>query len=193
MNQTSFYDPEACIVVLAAGMAAAKGRELSMAMDIFLRLDTIPGESRDFMFKGQIDVLKVSSGLQAPVQLDTSGLSIDGRAAADRLVVAKWVDVASVPLAKALVTGGRLAAGRITFRKAGETPLVFLTLDLRPVLVADISSETSGGEDRPLEQVTLAFGEVQWTYTRQNPDGSTSPPTKFAWSFINNSSVPPWA
>jgi type VI secretion system secreted protein Hcp len=174
-------------------MPGAEGGELSMAIDMFLRLDTIPGESRDSMFKGQIDVLQVSSGLQAPVRLSASGLSIDGMAAPDRLVVAKWVDAASVPLAKALVTGGRLAFGRITFRKAGEMPVVFLTLDVKPVLVADISSETSGGEDRPMEQVTLAFGDIQWTYTRQNPDGSTSPPTKFAWSFTHNSSVPPWA
>jgi type VI secretion system secreted protein Hcp len=192
MNRISSTILRACIAVLAAGMAAAKGGSC-MAIDMFLRLDTIAGESRDSTFKGQIDVLQVSSGLQAPVQFSSGSLSTAGMAAADRLVVAKWVDVASVPLAKALLTGGRLANGRITFRRSGTMPVVFLTLDVRPVLVADISSETSGGEDRSVEKVTLAFGEIQWTYTRQNPDGSTSPPIKFAWSFIENSPVGTWA
>jgi type VI secretion system secreted protein Hcp len=169
-------------------MPAAEGREPSMAFDMFLLLDTIPGESVDRMFKGQTELHAITSGLHNPVMVG-SGIS-DAKPRADQLVVTKWVDSTSPLLAKALLTGGKLATGRISFRKAGDTPdgLVFLTMDLRPVFVNNIQSVTSGTDDRPVEQVTLAFGEITWTYTRQKPDGTTSQ-TRYGWSFVNNSPI----
>ncbi len=159
-----------------------------MALDIFLRLDTITGESVDRVFRGQTALHSVTSGLHAPVEVGTSAGAGTGRAMADRLVVTKWADSTSPLLAKALTTGTELATGRVSFRNPVDG-LVFLTMDLNHVFVSDIQSGTSPGDDRPGEQVTLAFGEIRSTYTRKNPDGTTSQTTWF-WSFITNSPSP---
>jgi type VI secretion system secreted protein Hcp len=158
-----------------------------MAVDIFLRLDTIPGESIDRVFRGQIPLRSVASGLHTPVQLSGPEAGA-GKAGPDRLVVTKWVDSSSVLLAKALTTGAELATGRISFRNPADL-LVFLTMDFNHVFVSDIQSEISPGDERPGDQVTLTFGEIAWTYARKNPDGSTSQ-TQWFWSFITNSPHP---
>jgi type VI secretion system secreted protein Hcp len=158
-----------------------------MAYDIFLRLDTIPGESMDTTFRGQIELSSITSGLHHPAMVGSSSPS-DAKPSADQVVVTKLVDSASVPLAKAVLTGARLANGRISFRRAGETRLVFLTMDVKYVVINDIQWVSSIGDELPGEQVTLAFGEIMWTYTRQNQDGTTSQ-TRYGWSFITNSPI----
>jgi type VI secretion system secreted protein Hcp len=173
----------ACIAVLAAGMAAAEGREPSMALDAFLRLDQIPGESIDRTFRDQIHIRSIAFGMHSPVQLG-GPLDLDAKASADRLVVTKWVDSASLLLAEALVTKKQLPSGRVSFRMPDG--LVYLTIDLKTVFVADIESVASPDDELMSEQVTLAFADILWTYTRRKADGSISR-TGFGWSFLHNS------
>jgi type VI secretion system secreted protein Hcp len=154
-----------------------------MAFDCFLRLDQIPGESIDQTFKGQIHIRSITSGMHSPVQLGGPPLDLDAKASADRLVVTKWVDSASLLLAEALVTKKQLTSGLVSFRRPDG--LVYLTIDLRPVFVTDIESVASHGDELVAEQVTLAFADIIWTYTRRKADGSTSQ-TRYGWSFINN-------
>ncbi len=154
-----------------------------MALDAFLRLDQIPGESIDRTFRDQIHIQSIALGMHSPVQLG-GPLDLDAKASADRLVVTKWVDSASLLLAEALVTKKQLPSGRVSFRMPDG--LVYLTIDLKTVFVADIESVASPDDDLMSEQVTLAFADILWTYTRRKADGSISR-TGFGWSFLNNS------
>jgi type VI secretion system secreted protein Hcp len=155
-----------------------------MALDAFLRLDQIPGESIDPKFQGQIHIRSMAFGMHSPVQLG-GPLDLDAKASADRLVVTKWVDSASLLLAEALVTKKQVTSGRVSFRSPVDG-LVYLTIDLKTVFVADIESVASLDDELVSEQVTLAFADIIWTYTRRKADGSISR-TGFGWSFLHNS------
>jgi type VI secretion system Hcp family effector len=152
--------------------------------DIFLHLDTIDGEVVIPQFKGQIEVASVSSGLYIPAR--TGSLVSEVIPAAHRPVITKPMDSASVKLAQALLTGTPLANGVISFWDPARA-LVYLTINLDYVYVSDIESVTSGTDDLPHEQVTLAVARIRWTYTRKNPDGTTSK-TTFGWDFTRGGS-----
>jgi type VI protein secretion system component Hcp len=155
-----------------------------MPVDIFLALDTMTGESADPQFKGQMQLESITSGLHRRVELAAGASGPVARTekpTAPDLVITKRVDSTSVKLAKALLTKTTWSRGRVNFRD-GNTGLVFLTMDLKGVLVSDIQSVASGTDDRPNEQVTLRFMAINWIYTRKNPDGTKSEIT-FAWDF----------
>ncbi|MCB1909093.1 MAG: type VI secretion system tube protein Hcp, partial [Rhodocyclaceae bacterium] len=57
-------------------------------------------------------------------------------------------------------------------RKAGDKPLVYLTVTMTDVLVTSVSSGGSGGEDRLTENATLNFAKVKVEYTQQEKSGS---------------------
>ena len=155
--------------------------------DIFLHLDAIDGEAVIPQFKGQIEVASVSSGVYMPTPTGSGSFLSEVIPAAHRPVITKPMDSASVKLAQALLTGTPLANGVISFWDPARA-LVYLTINLEYVYVSDIESVASGTNDRPHEQVTLAVARIRWTYTRKNPDGTTSK-TAFGWDFTLGRSI----
>src|SRR4051794_7475508 len=113
-----------------------------MAVDIFLKLADINGESKDKSHSEEIDVLSWSWGMS---QSGTAHLGSGGGAGkvnVQDISITKYVDSATCDLMKCCATGKHLKDGKITVRKAGENPLEFMTIDLEEILVAAV---TTGG------------------------------------------------
>ncbi len=72
----------------------------------------------------------------------------------------------------------------MTLRKAGgESPVDFLMYEFENVYVESVQwSGASGGDDRPTESLSLAFGKVTVTYTPQADQGATGSPVVGSWS-----------
>jgi type VI secretion system secreted protein Hcp len=135
-----------------------------MAFDAFLRLDNIPGESLDSVHKGEIEIASLTyGGMQSGTEM--------GKFRLDDITVTKPVDVASVRLLKASATGIPVATGRIVVRKAGATPLEFLQIDLTNVLVRQVTTRGTPGDEIPMEDVTLSPERITLSYRPQLSDG----------------------
>ena len=89
-----------------------------------------------------------------------------------------------------LATGRQVKDAQLTNRKAGESPLDYIVIEFRPVIVTSISTGGSGGEDRLTENVTFNFGEFNYKYTRQRPDGAADGgPLEFGWDISRNTAL----
>ncbi len=146
-----------------------------MAVDMFLKLDGIDGESQDKDHKAWIDVLAFSWGASVPTTPGNSGAAA-GRVAVESLSITHFVDASSPILLSHICSGAHIKTANLVCRKAGETPVEFLKIDLSNVLITSLASGGSGGEDRLTENLTLNFAQIVETYTPQNAAGAALPP-----------------
>lgn len=157
-----------------------------MAVDMFIKIDGIAGESKDDKHKGEIDVLAWSWGMSqsGTTHLGTGGGA--GKVSVQDLSFTKYVDKGSPLLMLSCANGKHIPNAMLVVRKAGETPLEYLKIKLSTVLVTSVSTGGSGGEDRLTENVTLNFAEVRLDYHAQKADGSGEPPIPFNWDIAAN-------
>jgi type VI secretion system secreted protein Hcp len=157
-----------------------------MAVDMFLKLDGIKGESADKGHKDEIAILAWSWGVSNSGSAHLGGGAGSGKVNVQDLSLTKYIDVASPDLALFSCNGKHIAKGQLTVRKAGENPLEYLIIKLEDILVASYSTGGSGGEDRLTENITLNFAKVDMEYTAQDAKGAAGAKPKMGWDIPAN-------
>ena len=151
---------------LAAGVLSAPNA--SAAVDMFLKVPTIPGESLDSEHANEIDVLSWSWGL-------TGGPKTSGACVGD-LNVVKHIDSASSGFLIAVTVGQNLGEVVLAVRKAGGRQQEFLIVKMQDVTVSAVTTALAADTVIPTENVSLSFGYADWSYSKQKPDGSFESP-----------------
>ena len=158
-----------------------------MAIDMFLKLGDIVGESQDAVHRDEIDVLAWSWGASQAGSLHVATGGAAGKANFQDLSITKLVDRSSDDLLRILATGDNIAEGQLTLRSSGSVkPLEFLVIKFSPVLVTSLTPGGSAGEDRLTENLTLNFGQFEYQYTPRRPDGGVDPVEVMKWSIAEN-------
>ncbi|MES2355117.1 MAG: type VI secretion system tube protein Hcp [Pseudomonadota bacterium] len=160
-----------------------------MAVDMFLKLDDIKGESRDSKHAGEIDVLAWSWGMSQSGTTHTGGGGGAGKVSVQDISLTKYVDKSSPNLMLACCNGKHYKEALLTVRKAGEKPLEYVKITMKEVIVSSISTGGSGGEDRLVETVTFNFAEFKTEYTPQKADGTGDAAIEIAWNIAENVKV----
>ncbi len=158
-----------------------------MAIDMFLKIDTIKGEATDKTMKESIDVLAWGWGVSNSGTTHMGGGGGAGKANFQDISITKYVDSASHALLGACATGEHFATASLHVRKAGKTQVEYITIEMKEVLVTSVSTGGSGGEDRLTENLSLNFAEVKFTYKPQKPDGSLGDALPFTYNIAENS------
>lgn len=143
-----------------------------MAVDMFLELKGVKGESQDKIHKDKIDVLAWSWGVSQSGSFHVGGGGGAGKASFQDISVTKWVDKSSSSLMRMCANGEHIPSGKLIVRKAGKKPLEYIVMELKKVMVTSVSTGGSGGEDRLTENITLNFAELDYVYKPQKADGS---------------------
>ena len=155
-----------------------------MAVDYFLEVDGIPGESTDAKHKGAIDVLAISWGVSQAGAPSTGGGGA-GKAVFDDLLVVARTSKASPLLWLACASGKHLKSAVLTCRRSGKSPVEFMKITLSDVLVA--SYELDGSEEEaPLDQIGFAYAKIETHYTPVDPTGKAQAPVKAGWDLKAN-------
>jgi len=157
-----------------------------MAVDMFLELDGIKGESTDHKHKENIDVLAWSWGVSNSGTFHSGGGGGSGKANFQDLSITKYIDKATADLLYTCASGKHLAKGKLVVRKAGEKPLEYLIVTLENILVSKVSTGGSGGEERLTESVTLNFAKVKVEYKVQDEKGGGKDGGTFTWNIAAN-------
>lgn len=160
-----------------------------MAVDMYLMIDGLEGESKDDVHAGEIDVLAWAWGASNSGTMHVGGGGGAGKANVQDMSVTKYVDKASKGLIEYCVTGKHFAKGKLTVRKAGGTPLEYIVIELEHLLITSVSTGGSGGEDRLTENVTINFKIVKYNYTPQKEDGTGDAALTFAWDISKNAAA----
>lgn len=159
-----------------------------MAVDMFIKIGDITGESQDDKHAKEIDVLAWSWGLSQSGTAHVGGGAGAGKVNVQDLSLTKWVDSASTALIVAACKGTHIKEAKLTVRKAGDTPLEYIKITLEEVLVSSVQTGGSGGEDRLTENVVLNFGKFKIEYTGQKKEGGADATSTAAWDIPANKS-----
>jgi len=160
-----------------------------MAVDMFIKIGDLKGESVDDKHKGEIDVLAWSWGMSQSGNTHVAAGGGAGKVNVQDLSFTKYLDKASPNLMQYCCNGKHFADALLTVRKAGENPLEYLKITLKDLIIAAVTTGGSGGEDRLTENVTLNFAEFKVEYTPQKKDGSGDAAVTVGWNIAENKKV----
>src|SRR5579885_2747377 len=101
-----------------------------MAVEMFLDIDGVEGESQAKDFVNKMDIFNFSLGASNPSSVGTGSGSGAGKVSISSISVQKLVDKATAKLFLACCQGKHFAKGKLTVREAGgDTPVDYLDLD----------------------------------------------------------------
>ena len=158
-----------------------------MAVDMFIKIGGLKGESIDKVHKDEIDVLSWSWGASNSGSAHSGGGMGSGKANVQDLSFTKYIDKSSPDLMQATLTGKHFDSAVLVVRKAGGKPLEYVTITMTQVLVSSVSTGGSGGEDRLTENVSLNFAKVKLDYKEQTKDGTAGASPTMTYNIAENS------
>ncbi|GJG86578.1 hypothetical protein tb265_17590 [Gemmatimonadetes bacterium T265] len=158
-----------------------------MAFDTYMKIQGIDGEATAKGMEKQVALQSFSWGASNPTNHNpgTTGLAAS-RVTVSSFSCLKQTDKTSAPLFLACCKGTHIPEIDVTMRKAagdaGQAP--FLVYKFKNCLVESVQwAGSSGGDDTPTESVSIAFDEVEITYSQQDTKGgAVGKPAVGAWN-----------
>jgi type VI secretion system secreted protein Hcp len=161
-----------------------------MAVDMFLKIDDIKGESTDETHKDQIEVISWNWGMTQTGSSHIGTGSGTGKVDVQNLTITKYIDTSSANLIKLCCKGKHFDLATLYIRKAGDKPVEYLKLELYNGLIAQVSVGGHGGDDRFSENVSLNFASFKYSYTPQ-VKGAAGAVIPASWNIAKNSETVP--
>jgi type VI secretion system secreted protein Hcp len=155
-----------------------------MAVDVFLKLGDIKGESKDSAHAGEIDVLSWSWGVSQTGSMSAGGGGGAGKANFNDLSFMHSLDKSSPVLMKACATGEHIKDGVLVSRKAGKGQQEYLIVKMTDILVTSV--QPSGSSEHPMESVSMQFAKVDLEYKPQKQDGTLDAGLHFVYDIKAN-------
>lgn len=159
-----------------------------MAVDMFLELEGVKGETVDKVYKSKnaMDLLAWSWGISNTGSFHSGSGGGSGKASFQDISFTKYIDKATTDLMYSCASGKHYTKGVITVRKAGDTPLEYMKITMEKILVSSYSTGGSGGEDRLTENVAINFAKVKIEYFMQNEKGGKETGGQMTWDIAGN-------
>ena len=155
------------------------------AVDMFLKLDGIKGESQDAKHKDEIHIESFSWGMSQTGAHSTGGGGGAGKVNVHDISITKHVDKSSPSLMLHCCNGKHIPNGLITVRKAGDKPLEYMKIKLQDILISGVQAAGHGNVQLS-ENVTLNFAKFHVEYQEQQADGSGKPGGEMGWDVKKN-------
>ena len=155
-----------------------------MAVDVFLKLGDIKGESKDAKHADEIDVLSWSWGISKTGSAAPGSGGGAGKASFNDLSFTHSMDKASPTLMKACATGQHIKEGTLIARKAGKGQQEYLVIKMSDILVTSIQPAASS--EHPTETISLQFAKIDLEYKPLKADGSLDAGVRFAYDLHTN-------
>jgi len=157
-----------------------------MAVDMFLKIDGIKGESVDHKHKDEINLLSWSFGATNQGTHHVGGGGGAGKVNFSDITFTKHIDKSSPELLLHCANGKHIKSIELTCRKAGEKPVEYLKIKLQDALISSYNTGGSNGEALLTEHVSINFGRIDFTYSPQKVDGSADVGIVAAWDIAKN-------
>lgn len=144
-----------------------------MAVDYFLKIDGIEGESADSKHKNEIDILSWSWGATQTGSMSYGGGGGAGKVSMQDFHFTMRVNKASPKLMLACATGKHIGSATLLARKAGEQPLDFFKLTFTDLLISSYQTGGSGsGDEVPIDSISFNYSKIKFEYQEQDAKGT---------------------
>lgn len=159
------------------------------AVDYFLKLDGISGDSADAKHKGEIDVLSFSFGETQAAGGGAAGGGGAGKVEMSDFSFVAGTSRASPQLFQHCAEGRHIKQGLLTLRRSGRAPQEYLKIKLQDVLVSAYSIGGQESEGNPTDAFSLSFTTISIDFAAQKPDGSLDVPVHGGWDLARNTKI----
>lgn len=156
------------------------------AVDYFLKIKDIPGESQDKGHKNEIDLLSWSWGESNSGSHGGGGGGGAGKVMMQDFNFTMHVNKASPKLFLACATGQHIPEATLVCRKAGKEQQEYLKVKFTDLLVSSYQTGGSSGQVVPVEQISLNFAKIEISYAPQKPDGKLDSPVVHKYDIQQN-------
>jgi type VI secretion system secreted protein Hcp len=157
-----------------------------MAVDYFLKIEGIEGESADQKHKNEIDVLNWAWSESQSGTMAYGGGGGAGKVQMQDFTFHMRVCKASPKLLLHCANGKHIPTATLIARKAGETQQEFLKIKFSDLLVSSFSTGGGGGDDVPVDSISLNFSKIEYEYKAQKADGTLDGPIPAGWDLKQN-------
>lgn len=160
------------------------------AVDYFLKIDGIDGESADDKHKSEIEITSFHWG-----ESQTGTHAFGGGGGAGKVQMQDFHFVmkcnkATPKLMLACADGEHIKKAVFTARKAGKTAQDYLKITLSDILITSYQIGASHTADEiPTDQFTIGFSKVEFEYKEQKADGSVGGAVKTGFDVKANKKV----
>ncbi|WP_273852508.1 Hcp family type VI secretion system effector [Serratia bockelmannii] len=157
-----------------------------MAMDMFLKVEGINGESKNANHKQWIDVFSFNWGARQPGNMAVGGGGGAGKVNFRDLTVQALIDKATPALLKYCSAGKHLAKVQLSLCKAGGQEVEYTHITLEDVLVTH--TDFIGVEHGSTLGIEYSFqaGKVSMEYWEQAKQGNKGASVQMGWDIKQN-------
>ncbi|MBL8239598.1 MAG: type VI secretion system tube protein Hcp [Bryobacterales bacterium] len=175
-----------------------------MALDYFIKIDQIPGESTDEKHKDEIEVLAFDFGMRHgdAGSSSTGGARTAGRVSHKPFTFVKVTDKASAKLLEKCCNGTHIPKAVFTAHRATGDKQKYLQIEFTDIIVSDwkteqnsptersAGSEAGGGVMLMYETVALNYGSIKYIYTAtDHKTGKPSGDVQAGWDLVANKKI----
>ena len=160
-----------------------------MAIDVYLQIDGIKGESADSVHKDWIECKSVQWEVLQPKSATASSA---GGHTAERtehkdIVISKLADLSTPLLLQTCSSGKTIPKAKFEFlRDDGQGERIkYFEIELENVLISSVAPVVQPG-DILSESVSIKYSKVKWKYTQQKVGGGSGGNTSGGWDLSAN-------
>ncbi len=159
------------------------------AVDYFLKIDGIDGESTDDKHKGEIDLESWSWGATQAGTYAGGGGGGAGKVSMQDFHFVMRHNKSSPLLMKAVATGQHIKEAKLTCRKAGGEQQEYMTIKFSDLLISSYQTGGSNGDVIPLDQISFNFAKIEHEYKPQKEDGTLDAAIKAGYDLKKNTAI----
>lgn len=160
-----------------------------MAVDYFLKIDGVDGESTDKAHKGEIDVMSWSWGESNSGSSAAGGGGGAGKVSMQDFHFVMQFNKASPKLILACATGEHVKEATLVCRKAGGDQQEYMKIKMSDLIISSYQTGGSAGDVIPVDQIALNFSKIEVEYKPQKADGSLDSPVKTGYDLKKNTKL----
>lgn len=158
-----------------------------MAFDAFANFGDIKGEATDKNHKDWVMITSYSQSVTQPgsVTQKTAGGRTAEAATFSEFSITKLMDAATPKLFEAACKGTHLKEVAIELLRAGgASPVKYMEIKLKEVLISGVihNADPTGDQQFPTETINMTYGAIEYTYTKQKPDGTAGGNVAAKWN-----------
>jgi type VI secretion system secreted protein Hcp len=156
------------------------------AVDYFLKIDGIEGESADGKHAKEIDIEAWSWG-----ETNAGGHAYGGGGGAGKVSMNDFnftmrVNKSSPKLLLACASGQHIPSALLTCRKAGKDQQEYLKIKFTDLLISSFQTGGSAGDVVPVDNISLNFSKIEYEYYPQKKDGTLDAKVPVHWDLKEN-------
>lgn len=160
------------------------------AVDYFLKIEGIEGESGDEKHKNEIELESWSFGESQVGTMSHGGGGGAGKVQMQDFHFVMRINKASPKLFLACATGEHIKKSVLVCRKAGKEQQEFLKVTFSDALISSFQTGGSGDSSvLPMDQISLNFAKIEYEYKPQKADGTLDAVVKAGYDLKKNVKV----